>query len=327
MASGSGLFSNKGPLKPHLTEGKGGVAGEVADLRRDVGAALGGLAALAVNHWDSPPAADTDGIKTSVASSDVAVEYTGDDFDGAEFLVVTGTRDLDELTYGAGGALDGETLWVKVGASGVLQHITLAAPADKAAVATQLTAFTGITATVDGADHLVLTSATLPIHIVRATGNLLEDLGLELGVGVMVGARPFTVTTSDSAATWAGNFTVWGRDVRGRLLSETKALANNTTISTTTHFKSIEKWAVDPQNNAAGTLLAGFGATLGLEAAPKMRSGRLVIMQELEDGAAPAAAGALSLPSANPPYGAYTPNSAPNGARDFTLYFEADPTI
>lgn len=56
MTTGSGLFSNKGAVQPRFIEGKGGVAGEVADLRQDVKSVLSPLAALTVEEFTNPAA-------------------------------------------------------------------------------------------------------------------------------------------------------------------------------------------------------------------------------------------------------------------------------
>jgi hypothetical protein len=104
MSNGSGLFSNQKPAKSHLVQGKGGVAGEITDLRRDLGASLAPLAAFTVDEFSAPAVADPNGIKESFASlAATAVEYTGTDLDG-----VVGTADMDPprnitVTTGAGG--------------------------------------------------------------------------------------------------------------------------------------------------------------------------------------------------------------------------------
>ena len=54
MTAGSGLFTNARPEKPHLVEGKGGLAGEVDDLRRDIASDLSGLAAISVEEFTDP---------------------------------------------------------------------------------------------------------------------------------------------------------------------------------------------------------------------------------------------------------------------------------
>lgn len=54
--SGSGLFSNQHAAKPHLVDGKGGVPGEVYDLRLDIARVLGQLAAISVDEFTNPAA-------------------------------------------------------------------------------------------------------------------------------------------------------------------------------------------------------------------------------------------------------------------------------
>ena len=82
MATGSGLMSKQRPKKAHLVEGKQGVAGEVDDLRSDLVTELGPMAALAVEEFTDPIAADPNGIKTSIASVAAVVTYSGADLDG-----------------------------------------------------------------------------------------------------------------------------------------------------------------------------------------------------------------------------------------------------
>ena len=51
MGNGSGLFGSHRAAKPHLIKGKGGVAGEVDDLRNDVSSAVSPLAAWTVDEF------------------------------------------------------------------------------------------------------------------------------------------------------------------------------------------------------------------------------------------------------------------------------------
>lgn len=66
--AGSGLFSNKAAVKPHLVAGSGGLAGEIADLRADVSTTLAPMAAITVQEITNSAAADAAGllIATSV---------------------------------------------------------------------------------------------------------------------------------------------------------------------------------------------------------------------------------------------------------------------
>jgi hypothetical protein len=82
--SGSGLFGDQSPLKPHLVRGGGGLAGEVADLRGDVGRAVGALAAFTVEEFTDVAAADVDAIRLAAAVDDTGERtLSGADLDGA----------------------------------------------------------------------------------------------------------------------------------------------------------------------------------------------------------------------------------------------------
>ncbi len=82
----SKLFGSQRPDKAHLVSGKGGVAGEVDDLRSDIEAAFlsqeqnGGL--LRTDEFTDPAAADVDAIKLSISSETTAQQYLAADLDG-----------------------------------------------------------------------------------------------------------------------------------------------------------------------------------------------------------------------------------------------------
>lgn len=82
MGNGSGLFSDQGARLPHLVDGKGGVPGEIDDLRRDVAGVLAALMAQTVDEFNAPAAADVDAIKVGFSSAAGAVTYSGADLDG-----------------------------------------------------------------------------------------------------------------------------------------------------------------------------------------------------------------------------------------------------
>lgn len=65
--SGSGLFSNQSALKPHLIRGAGGIAGEVGDLRNDVGRTLERMAAITVDEFTNPAAAGAADLEAATA--------------------------------------------------------------------------------------------------------------------------------------------------------------------------------------------------------------------------------------------------------------------
>lgn len=69
MTTGSGLFSDKRAYKPHLVDGKGGVAGEVDDLRRDVLSTMALMAAITVEEFIDPPLGAVDDLETATATT------------------------------------------------------------------------------------------------------------------------------------------------------------------------------------------------------------------------------------------------------------------
>lgn len=104
----SKTFGNQAPKISHLVHaGKGGLAGEIADLRSDVDAAFtkleseGGL--LRTVEWTDPPAADTDYFvvdRASSASADVidsgeAEWQTVDELDPPRNVTITSTTHAD----------------------------------------------------------------------------------------------------------------------------------------------------------------------------------------------------------------------------------------
>jgi hypothetical protein len=87
---GSGLFSTQRARLAHLVRGGGGLAGEVSDLRSDIDTELDPLAAIAVEEFVDPVAADVDAIKASIASAAVVSVYEGAALDG---VLGVGTMD------------------------------------------------------------------------------------------------------------------------------------------------------------------------------------------------------------------------------------------
>jgi hypothetical protein len=67
MSNGSSLFANQHAQKPHLVTGKSGVPGEVDDLRRDIAAVLGSLAALTVDEFTNPAAGGAAALEAATA--------------------------------------------------------------------------------------------------------------------------------------------------------------------------------------------------------------------------------------------------------------------
>jgi len=229
MANGSGLFSDEGPLKPHLLRG-GGVGGEVADLRRDVGDTVTPMTAMTVDEHTNVATADTDAI------------------------VAVGTASVAGATTLSGAALDGV-----------------------------------------------------------------------LGSGTMDPARNVSITTSDSAATWAAQNVVFtGTDVNDQPISETIAIANNATTAGTSAFASVTSVVMNAVD-AAGTYGLGFGILMGLNKLIVARAGLTGLIREIETGVL-VTTGTIAASAAGLPNGTYDAANPPNATRDYAIYYEYDPT-
>ncbi len=131
-----------------------------------------------------------------------------------------------------------------------------------------------------------------------------------------LGARNVTVTTSNHVATWQGNVVITGKYL-GLPQTETRAMANNTTIVGTKPFDLDQPThvAMDAQADALGTFTVGFGAGIGVASTPKTRTGGVQLVREFMD-AALVTNGVLTA------VGLYTPSTAPNGAHDYAVFYE-----
>jgi hypothetical protein len=67
MSNGSGLFTKQNAAKAHLLQGAGGLAGEVADIRKDLDAELGPLAAITVDELTNLEAAGAADLEAATA--------------------------------------------------------------------------------------------------------------------------------------------------------------------------------------------------------------------------------------------------------------------
>lgn len=154
MSLGSGLFSTKGPQKPHLVQGKKGVAGEVDDLRRDVLAELEPLAAIAVEEFTNPAAGATDSLEAATATQTTARTVTTFEAAGLAALAAH-PRNVNITTAGSTPA-DAPASAVVTGTyKGAVQTETLVVP-QTAATVTGTKPFDGLTSVVyaagDGTD-------------------------------------------------------------------------------------------------------------------------------------------------------------------------------
>jgi hypothetical protein len=154
-----------------------------------------------------------------------------------------------------------------------------------------------------------------------------------VGEGVISPPRNMTVTTAGTTPTHApASVTINGFDAQGNALSET-ITGTNAGAATYTGIKCFAKVnsVVTPVGTGTdATFSVGTGAVIGLSSTPKLRVGQLVglLRTELVDGAliGPPATGALTTPAAHPPFGAYTPATAPATVAAATVAGTADVT-
>jgi hypothetical protein len=136
-----------------------------------------------------------------------------------------------------------------------------------------------------------------------------------VGQGVISPPRNITVTTGGGTATHApASFTITGFDVQGNPLTENITGTNGgaATYAGVKCFAQVTSVSAPAGGGTDATFTVDTGIVIGLANTPKLRTGQALplIRRELFD-AAVVTNGALTLPATNPPFGAYTPNSAP----------------
>lgn len=137
-------------------------------------------------------------------------------------------------------------------------------------------------------------------------------------------ARPrnLTFTTGGTAANAPASVVITGTDIDGTALTETLALSQSAGIDLGVKaFKTVTSVVYGAAADAAATVSIGFGDLLGLSKSIKSRAGRLAVIQEVAVGSV-VTNGALVAPATSPPHGTYSPNAAPDGAKDYSLTYE-----
>lgn len=138
------------------------------DIKAQVEAAVAGILVFSIaGRIAFSEATPTNGVSLAGGST------------GGHAMAV-GTVDLNTLSYGAGGTLDTKTFILNVDGTG--DHtVTFAAPANRAAVVSQINAvlLTAGTASIDGNNHLVVTSPTTggTSTVLVKAGTANADLG------------------------------------------------------------------------------------------------------------------------------------------------------
>lgn len=146
--------------------------------------------------------------------------------------------------------------------------------------------------------------------------------------GVLTFARTLVVKSTETFAHVTGTVTFTGFSVDGQALSETvtPSAVASAPVSTSSCFKSVTGVAIGANAGTGGKLSIGWGIPLGLEIAVRARAGYAGLLKEIVDGSLLAdPTGSVSTAATNPPHGAYTPSTAPNGSHDYAIYYDAKP--
>lgn len=139
---------------------------------------------------------------------------------------------------------------------------------------------------------------------------------------------PRTISFTTAGATPAdapANAVVTGLDVNGDVISETITVPQTATINTGSKcFSTITSVAFAAGDGTGATVSMGWGAAIGLPEKAKLRNAAVAALVEFTDGVPSATRGTYVVPATAAPNGSVSFNSAPNGSRDYTVYYERD---
>lgn len=146
------------------------------------------------------------------------------------------------------------------------------------------------------------------------------------GVGTNGHARNVVITVTHGSSVVAMSGVITGTDINGKSMTEAWSVTAGTTSKTFTGkkaFKTVtsitEVIAADASTN---TIIAGNGVVLGLIAPLAVASA----VKEVAAGSVVTNGTFVvaSTASTDDPRGTYSPNTAPNGSNDYTIWFLSD---
>lgn len=339
MTIGSGLFSRMKAAAPHLL-GSGGLAGEIADLRKDLLDTMGPMAAIAVEEYTNlvgtaaPGAAVLKAATATVAS--IVTVLPADLLAAGLAQLAAWPRPLTFTTAGSTasdapanvvitgtdhtGATISETLVLAQTATSVTSvnaYKTITSLVYPAADGTGATIAVGI-----GAAYLKKATATVAAAVTLAATDLIQtDLANV--------PRYLVFTTAGSTASDApATATIVGRDINGHEVTETVTLAQTATTATSKYAYGYVKSISYPAADGTGATIAiSPSAAVGLRRKIKTRAGMTAPIREIMDNTIPTAGTTTPPSTTDLPYGSYTPNTAANDAHDYCVYYEFDDTV
>jgi hypothetical protein len=341
--SGSGLFSNEHAVSPAIVPGKSGMAGEIADLRRDLARTLGGLAAITVEEFTNALASASNNMMAATASVasvvtllPAAVGATGKLTQATIDNLAAAPRQLSFATAGSTPAHQPDTCTVygkDERGKPQVEVVTLKQTADSVLTANF---WSDIEKVVLAAGQG--TGATLAIglglkiglsqKVVSRAGRVAVIQEVSGGSVVTTGTVALSSTGTSATVTGSVNL-VDGTPVMPT--TETLVFAVDGGALKTVTFDTPADLAaiVAAINTVAGATIAAAGGT-GDEFLT-LTSTTAGVNSSIDIRAASTSLTILGLTAGvtkglgNGKYGSYTPAAALDGATDFALYYEYDP--
>lgn len=148
----------------------------------------------------------------------------------------------------------------------------------------------------------------------------------------MVPPRNLTITTGAHADIDAVACVITGfvRNKLGVLIAQTDTITltadAGATDAGTRAFSTVTSVVVPAQTGTNGAITLGFGAIIGMPSAIKTRAGLTAPTREVSGGSI-VTNGTFTTAAAQPPYGTYAPNTAPDASEDYALTYEVDPAV
>jgi len=149
-----------------------------------------------------------------------------------------------------------------------------------------------------------------------------------VGAGAISPPRNITVTTAGATPADApATATINGTDINGAVLSEVITVAQTATIALGLKaFASVTSIVLPAADGVAATLAFGFGDEIGLSKPIVTRAGLTSLTREIEAGVL-VTTGVVTDATVGAPNGTYLPATVADGANDYAVYYEYDPSV
>jgi hypothetical protein len=178
------------------------------------------------------------------------------------------------------------------------------------------------------ADPVAADTNGILLSVPSATGDV-SYVAADLVGGAAVEMDPprnVTVTTGGTAANGFTDLEVVGKDINGADMTEDIASIN----SAATHagvkaFAEVTGLNFTGGTDATATHEVGWGDVIGLNKPIKSRAGLATVLMEIEAGSK-VTTGTIVDAATGEPNGTYEPNTVPDAANDYAVYYEYDPT-